>query len=105
MGWFSNLLMQGDTIQMAVPASADTISVAPSTTCLVLNHPTLIALLTINFPSNPPDGQRLIITSGAVVTALTLSGGTIKGGLTTMVVNGFARYIYSSGAGAWFRTG
>lgn len=40
-------------------------------------------------------GQRVIIASTAAITLLTVNGGTVFGGLTTLTVNGFERFIYT----------
>jgi hypothetical protein len=94
-----------DAIQYAVPIGGGTVICTPTTTALVLNNATLLATLTVTLPPNPIDGQRILISSGAGVTILTLNGGTIKGLITSLSINGYARFIYSSDAGAWFRTG
>jgi hypothetical protein len=94
-----------DVIQYAVPSSGGTVACDVTTSALVLNNAGLLATLSVTLPPTPVDGQRIIITSGAGVTVLTVTGGTIKGLITTLAINGYARYIYSAAAGAWFRTG
>jgi hypothetical protein len=106
---YSTLVTQmgsiADAIQYAAPAGGATVACAPATTALVLNNATLLATLTVTLPANPVDGQRVLITSGAGVTLMTLNGGTIKGIITGLAINGYARFIYSADANAWFRTG
>jgi len=103
MGQFAPNL--SDTLQLEVPASAATVVCNNTTTLLILNPASALAALTVTLPQNPLDGQRITISSGALITILTLNGGTIKGGISTLALNGFARYAYSLTANAWFRTG
>lgn len=94
-----------DVLQYSTPVTGGTVAIADGTSLLIINNAALLATLTVTLPPNPMDGQRIIITSGAGVTLLTISGGTVKGLLTGLSVNGYARFAYSSAAGAWFRTG
>jgi archaellum component FlaG (FlaF/FlaG flagellin family) len=94
-----------DALQYAQPATGGTVVVNPSASLLIIDNGSLLLALTVTLPSNPVDGQRIIITSGSGVTALTINGGTVKGLITTISVNGYARFAYSATANAWFRTG
>lgn len=94
-----------DVLQYAQPATGNTVVCTGSTSLLVIDNAGLLLALTVTLPPSPLDGQRIIITSGAGITALTVNGGTIKGLITTLSVNGYARFAYSSAANAWFRTG
>lgn len=104
MGWFSGPVVS-DIMQYSVPVAAATVVCGPSTTLLILNPAGTLATLTVTLPQNPVDGQRLTIAAGALITILTINGGTVKGLITTLALNGFARFAYSADAGAWFRTG
>lgn len=101
----STVMLAGDTIQVATPATGATITPATGVTVLLINNSVLLATLTITMPTSPADGQRFIVSSAAGVTLLTLTGGTIKGGLSSLSVSGYARFVYSANAGFWFRTG
>lgn len=102
-------LLATDVIQYATPTNGSTTVINIGATALVLDNASLLATATVTLPASPVDGQRVVICSGAGVTLLTLNGGTIKGTMASLAVNGYARFIYSasanSGAGAWFRTG
>lgn len=94
-----------DVLQYIVPVSAATVVCNQSTTLLLLDPGGLLASLTVTLPSTPLDGQRLVIASSGIITVLTINGGTVKGALTTLALNGYARYAFSLSANAWFRTG
>ena len=95
----------GDAIQYAAPTTGQTVVMASGMSALVLDNAALLATLTVTLPAAPFDGQRVTIASGNGVTALTINGGTVKGTVATLTVNGFARFIYSATAAAWFRAG
>lgn len=103
MGQFAPNL--SDALQYEVPANAATVVCGNATTLLILNPASALAALTVTLPSAPIDGQRITIAAGALITLLTVNGGTIKGGISTLALNGFARYAYSAAADAWFRAG
>lgn len=94
-----------DILQYTTPTNGQTIVVSPTASLVVLDNASLLATLTVTLPSTPMDGQRVILTSGAGITLLTINGGTIKGLITSLAVNGYARFAYSASANAWFRTG
>lgn len=103
----ANVIAQSiaDVLQYTQPSSGATVVVNPSASLLIIDNGSLLATLTVTLPSNPIDGQRVIITSGSGVTLLTINGGTIKGLITSIAINGYARFAYSASANAWFRTG
>lgn len=78
---------------------------------LKVNPASLLAALTVTFPTAPSDRDVFImlyggtITSGTVVTVLTLAaGGNILGTLPTTALAGTAiAYIYDSSEGKWYR--
>lgn len=92
------------TNQYETPSTGDTITVAEKTTTLTIDPAGLLAALTITFPT-AYDGRVVEFNSTQVVTALTLSGGTFVGAMTTIGVAGFAKYVYSSGDSKWHRQG
>lgn len=106
MSWYS-LFGTGalDVVQVEVPANAATVTASQGTTVLLLNQGSLLALLTVVFPSTPTDGQRFAISSATIITVLSMTGGTIKNPLTSISLNGFARYIYNTATNAWWRVG
>lgn len=106
MSWYSALGIQTpDVLQLANPASGDIVIVQGNSTIVLLTGTALLAAVTITFPSNPDDLQRLTVSAAGVVTLLTMNGGTIKGALAGFSANGFARYIYSATQSAWYRIG
>lgn len=105
MGWFQVGPQVSDITQYLVPVSAGSVACNPMTTLLFLNNSSLLATYTVTLPQNPVDGQRCVIAAAGIITLLTVNGGTVKGLITTLAANGWAKYNFSADAGAWFRTG
>lgn len=90
-------------VQYATPTTGQTV-VANGAGALVINPAGTLVALTITFPASPIDGQAFEILSTQIVTTMTLSGGTIASALTTIGVNGAARWRYSTTAATWMRS-
>lgn len=97
--------MTADQAQYTQPSTGATVVMIAGKSALIIDNGALLATLTVTLPSAPSDGQRVIIASASGVTALTINGGTIKGTVATLAVNGYVRFIYSASAAAWLRTG
>lgn len=70
---------------------------------VVVGAGSLIASLTITFPSSPNDRDNLLILFNGGVTLLTLTG-TILGSLPTTAATGIGIcYEYEASVGKWFR--
>lgn len=93
-------------VQYSAPTTGSTITVGSSGHVKLLINPagTLLAL-TVTLPASPQDGDIVSIGSSQIVTGLTMNGGTIIGGLTSLAVATFASFIFSSTANSWFRIG
>jgi hypothetical protein len=89
-------------IQYATPTTGQTV-VANGSGSLVINPAGTLVALTVTFPASPVDGQVFEIFSTQIVTTMTLNGGTIASALTTIGVNGAARWKYSTSAASWLR--
>lgn len=87
------------------PTTGATVTPAAGTDVLILRPAGTLATLTVNMPVSPYDGQDFTVVSTQTVTALTMSGGTIVGALTTIVVGGFATFIYNGANSEWCRAG
>lgn len=92
-------------VQYATPTTGSTVTVVTGTTALLLNPAGTLVALTVALPSSPVDGQSITIATSQILSALTVSGGTLVGTLTTMALGGFARLVYGATAGVWFRAG
>lgn len=90
--------------QYETPVTGATVTVAEDTTTVTINPAATIATLTLVAPS-AYDGRVFEFNTTQIITVLTLSGGTFVGGLTTLGLAGFAKYIYSSGDSKWHRQG
>lgn len=73
-------------------SSTATIAVGALTSVLYLTAGSLVASQEINC-SDLPDGCELIIYSTNGITALTISGGTIVGSLTSLAAGAFGRVV------------
>jgi hypothetical protein len=91
-------------VQYSAPTTGSTV-VADGSPELVLNPAGALVALTVTFPSGPVNGQQFTVSSTQSITTLTLNGGTILGPITTIATNGYAGWVYSSGASAWVRHG
>lgn len=103
------VLMSGEmpiTVQQSVPTTGGTVVAAGGLVNYVLLEPAgTLATLTLTLPSSPVNGQRCVVSTTQIITALTVGGGTIIGTLTTLVLGGFAEFLYSSDSSKWFRVG
>lgn len=86
-------------------ASGSTITLTNFTSHLLYDQP-FPATLAVNLPpSDLVDGQNITIATRSAITVLTLGGGTIYGAPSSLDAGGFASFIYSAAAAAWFRKG
>lgn len=102
-----NIALNGGLIvstQYVTPTTGSSVTILDNTTVLTINPAGAILALTIVFPT-AYDGRVVEFNTTQTITALTLSGGTFVGGLTTLGIAGFAQYIYSSGDSKWHRQG
>lgn len=91
-----------------VPLTGFSITCANGDNTLVLDPAGTLASGTVTMPATPVDKQEITISSTQVVTALTVSantGQTIKGAITTIAANGFAKWKYRSTNTTWYRIG
>lgn len=93
---------RASAVQYSVPTTGQTV-VSDGSGAMFLNPAGLLATLTVTLPSSPVDGQTFEISSSQTITVLTVNGGTVKGGITTILLNGWARWRYSVTAASWFR--
>lgn len=101
----NQVMIAADTIHVVTPTTGQTVIPNTGATILFINNAGLIAALSVTMPSNPADGQRFLIAARSGVTILTVTGGTIYGAAGGLSLAGYARFVYSATAGAWFRTG
>lgn len=94
-----------DTVVTASPLTGATIAATTSThdVTTVLTPAGTIATLTVTMPASPFNGQRFLLTSTQIVTALTLAGGTIVGATTALAVNTAVEYVYVLATTSWYK--
>ncbi len=92
--------------QYVTPTTGSTVNVNTNgNVCLFINPAGSLLALTVALPGSPQDMDVLEIHSSQVITGLTMSGGTIIGALTSMVIGTFASYRYYSDTSSWARVG
>lgn len=107
--------LAGLTRQSAAPsASPMTVTVAPpedgASMRLIIKPTGTMAVGTINLPDQDDavDGQEVLVSCTQIVTALTVSAGTLNvtGAPTALAsVNGFFRMMYDEADTTWYRVG
>lgn len=101
-----NLSVGSLVTQYAAPAATGfSVSIAQGNTHLILTPSAGYAAGTIVLPSFPVDREELLVNSTQAVTTLTISGGTVIGGPTTIAANGFFRLKYDALLSRWYRIG
>lgn len=98
MGWFAS----PPQMQYAAPTTGQTVTAAAGVDRLLIDPAGTLVALTVVLPASPVDGQLFIIATSQIITSLTITG-TIIGSLSTLVLGGSARFIYSATAAKWFR--
>lgn len=93
-------------VQYTAPTTGSTVIVnANGHVKLLLNPAGTLATLTVTLPGSPSDGDMIQMGCSQIVTSLTMNGGTIIGGLTTLAVGGAGTWIYSATGSNWIKVG
>jgi len=93
-------------VQTENPTTGSTITVDVGTDILLIGSGSLLLALTINLPDNPTTrSQRVRILSARPITvvSVTTTANGLLGGISTMLINGFAEYLFVNGN--WYRSG
>lgn len=94
------------TILQITTATSGTVNVDNTQQNVILVHDAGLTLnLTVNFPTNPKDGQTVIVCSSGGIIALILTSvvGSVLGALTGMAANTTGRYVFSANRNKWFK--
>lgn len=70
----------------------------------IINPSGALLNLTINLPSNPIDGEEVIVSTTQIITTLSIAGGTILNVVATLALGSFFGYIYSTSSAKWHRS-
>lgn len=96
-----------DTVQAATPTAGGTVTISDSNydTTVILTPAGTLATLTVVLPAAPFNGQRVLITSTQIVTALTLDDGAANtsGATTALAVNTAVEYVYRASNTTWYK--
>jgi len=86
-----------------VPLTGETI--APTANCglAVVEPAGTLAALTVTLPQNPVENQQFRLFTSQTLTALTLGGGTVVNGPTTLAANASFSLVYSKITSKWYR--
>lgn len=92
-----------DPIAYFTPVTTNTITLTNNAYNIVDPAGT-IALLTINLPSSPSDGDFVEIKFTQIITAITFTNGTLGGAetLTAAAVNDYRKYVYRAASSKWY---
>lgn len=95
----------GGPYDYTTPLTAGTVTIPDNVSAEIIDPAGTIAVLVLNMPATPVDRQRMDITCGQTVTAITHNGNgsTLKGGLTTCNASSGGRWIYRSASTTWYR--
>ena len=95
-----------DTFQHYSTATSGTITIQNTKQDIVLIHnaASLSNSLTVAFPANPRDGQRMTISSALGVTTLTLSSAiSILGSINSIAAGAGHNWHYCAQGNKWFK--
>jgi len=88
--------------QSFIPTSGDTITANTANhVWLSINPAGTLAALTITMPTSPKDGDVVSVYTSQKLSAITYSGGTVMGSVTTMSAATAISYTYFSTLGVW----
>lgn len=92
-------------VQYATPTTGQTVTIANAEDDIrvIINPAGALPALTVAMPNAPFTGQKVELCSTQAITTLTMSGGTIAGGLTSFAVNSFGTWTYYSPNTTWYR--
>jgi hypothetical protein len=102
--WMQGILVNQGTVY-AQPLTGTTVTVANSTNCEVIDPAGTLAALTVQFPTPLADGHKFELVITQPITALTLTGGTLVGGVTTTAGYYSSAWRYRAANTTWYRTG
>lgn len=87
-------------IQVAVPATGQTVTIAAATNVLVVNPAGALLALTLDFPV-ASNGQSLTIVFSQAITTITTSGAPLLVALTAATLGLTKTYTYSTTLSKW----
>lgn len=93
---------QGRT-ERFVPLTGTTVSPTSACGLAIVDPAGTLAALTVALPSGPAEGQFFQLFTTQTLTALTLSGGTVVGGPSTLAANASVTFQYSTVTSKWYR--
>lgn len=94
------------TLQYVVATEAGSATITSGNTNLVLDPAAGLTTFSVTFPTTPPDGYRLSLSTTATLTNLNLLGGgsdTFKNAVTTLAANAAVSYVYRTTGTKWYR--
>lgn len=89
--------------QIVTPLTGTTVVVSSDSAVLIVKPAGTIAALTITMPTNPVDGQLVVLTFTDAVTSLTINGGTVLNALTTATADTSRQWIFNTASATWYK--
>lgn len=95
-----------NVVQYAAPTVGQTVAIDGLTDVMLIEPAGLLASLTVNMPTNIPNGKRITIASTQVVTTLTLggAGNTILNAITAFAAAVPVEYTFRAANSSWYKT-
>lgn len=92
-----------DPIAYFTPVTTNTITLT-NNAYNIIDPAGTIALLTINLPSSPSDGDFVEIKFTQIITAITFTNGTLGGAetLTAAAISDYRKYVYRTASSKWY---
>lgn len=85
------------------PTTGNTITLSPANLTTILNPSGTLATLTVNMPTvGIIDGQRQVVSTTQIITALTVGGGTIFAAPTSLAAGQVFAMIYDLPSTSWY---
>jgi hypothetical protein len=87
------------------PLTGTTVQYPNATSDVILDPAGTLAALTVAFPTNPADGQNIVVSTSQTITTLTLTAtvGTVLNAPATLVAGTAFEYKYLLTQNKWFR--
>jgi len=104
----SSLQAESNTYDYTTPSTGFTYTIPNGVGAAIIDPAGTLSTGSITMPAAPSDGDVVCVASSQIITTLTMAantGQTLKGGLTTIAANGFAKWQYVASKATWYRVG
>lgn len=98
----------GAATQVEVPTNGQTVSIIQTNSgnlYVLLKPGSALLSLSMQLPQGLFNGQTITIATMAPITTLNLTGFAVLGALTSLLANGFSKYVWVTSENSWVRCG